>query len=254
MIYKDKVYTVAGDFHENADALDHLLSEYKNTQIVLLGDYFDSIGGNAQEMAEVMTDLVNGEYHLKYDPILIRGNHDDMMLHAAKGNPIDAELWLSNGGSKTIKQLGYKEGKSPERIEEFMQSHMSKVLGILEASEYYEEHDNIVFVHGGFDMNEDDPINDTPIGDMMWLRDYYYFEPLSHTPLSNKIGKTVVSGHTPTQEYGLGGKIMRLNAVGDNQDMTRYVIDGGSNSGEATGHVNIVQFTETGKFIDVEEV
>lgn len=165
MIYKDKVYTVAGDFHENADALDHLLSEYKNTQIVLLGDYFDSIGGNAQEMAEVMTDLANGEYHLKYDPI-----------------------------------------------------------------------------------------NDTPIGDMMWLRDYYYFEPSSHTPLSNKIGKTVVSGHTPTQEYGLGGKIMRLNAVGDNQDMTRYVIDGGSNSGEGTGHVNIVQFTETGKFIDVEEV
>ena len=35
-------YTVAGDFHGNAHALETILKQYNNTQIVLLGDFFDS--------------------------------------------------------------------------------------------------------------------------------------------------------------------------------------------------------------------
>lgn len=255
MEHEGFIYTVASDFHENADVLDGMLKKFSETQIVVLGDFFDGVNvkNKNHTMAEVITKLATGGYELRYKPIIVRGNHDEMLVRASEGNAIDLELWLQNGGMETLHRLGYTGfTNSAYDVADFLNKEYKEVVELLKNSEYVSEKENIVFVHGGLDLDANVPVLDTPNEDMLWYRDDYYFEHGTKKDKKNTVGKTIVSGHTPTQVYGYKGHIMELKH--DANDKPRYVIDGGSNSGDATGHVNVVQFDYEGKLVDYIEM
>jgi len=80
------IYTVAGDFHGNAHTLETILKQYNDTQIVLLGDFFDSHNPYEPEksdnlaMAKVLTKLQTNQYDLPIKPIIIHGNHGQLLV------------------------------------------------------------------------------------------------------------------------------------------------------------------------------
>lgn len=259
------IYTVASDFHENVEALKTIFENYNDTQIVLLGDYFDSLNpkSNALEMANLINDFEDNKFNLKYQPLLVRGNHDDDLLGAANLDIIKGMQFLQHGGSYTLQDLGfYIPNPAPENVASFLQDTYPKVLDFIQKHEYVIERDHIIFVHGGLDLEQPNPVENTMPGDMMWLRDSYYFEePSWRTPKTvvakqNPTNKTIVSGHTPVEYLNAdkSANILSLHNPNDAPNINRYVIDGGSNSGSINGRVNIVQFDELGNLINTDFV
>ena len=110
------------------------------------------------------------------------------------------------------------------------------------------ENDVLIAVHGGLDWELDDP-RDTPNVDKVWLRDYYLGE-LPDNPHPNDLGKVIVSGHTPVQNYQHGASIIEMKA--NEYDVPRYLIDGGSKSGASTGRVNILILDTKGKCVGTD--
>lgn len=226
----------ASDFHENASALDQILRRYRSEQLVLLGDYFDSRQGQTKQMATVLTDLMHGDYQLTHEPMLVRGNHDDFILGTIDGNELAYQTWLFNGGKQTLRHLGYHHSFTQRRVSDFLTTHYAPVVAFLRQSQYLIETDEFIAVHGGLDWSLDDP-RQTPDADKTWLREEYLGD-LPAQPHPNLLNKVIVSGHTPVQNFQDSADIMTLQA--DAQDVPRYLIDGGSNSGAPTGRVNVL--------------
>jgi hypothetical protein len=231
-------YIFAGDFHENATAIDTILRQYQNDQLVLLGDYFDSRHGDAKGMAQVLTKLSRGEYSLAFDPMFVRGNHDALLLGTIDNDYLDYKTWLANGGKSTLRQLGYRQSFSQQgHIRDFLLTNYPDVIDLLRQSVYSVETDDFIAVHAGLDWNLPNP-RQTPPDDMMWLRDEYLGD-LPDNPRPNLLHKIIVSGHTPVQNFQSNADIMTLQA--DAQDTPRYLIDGGSKSGAHNGRVNVLE-------------
>lgn len=242
-------YVIASDFHEDASALEYILVNYSTDQIILLGDFFDSYQGDASGMAKVISKLYHNEYKLTYEPIVIIGNHDEFLLGTANRNILDYQTWMLNGGKKTLKHLGYKGStNSLEKVARFLNSELADVVNFLEKAKYIYESDVMIAVHGGLDWELDDPRN-TPDADKVWLRDEYLGE-LPDNPHPNDLGKVIVSGHTPVQNYQDGASIIEMKA--NEYDVPRYLIDGGSNSGASTGRVNILILDTKGKCVGID--
>lgn len=256
-------YTVAGDFHGNAHALETILKQYKNTQIVLLGDFFDSNNPYEPEksdnlaMAKVLTKLQTNQYDLPIKPIIIRGNHDEFMRQTSLGDDFALQTWLINGGSRTLKELQYKQSlHDTEHIRQFLNSKYAQVMNLFDNALLSYETDDIIFVHAGLNWDVSDPVNDTDDNTKMWIRDEYYYEADGITPHRNFTNKSIVSGHTPQQffdknETTYTHDIVTLHNINDPKGINRYVIDGGSNSGAPNQHVNIVQFDMQGNLLDI---
>lgn len=256
-------YTVASDFHGNAHALETILKQYNNTQLVLLGDFFDSRDSFEPEksdnlaMAKVLTKLQTNQYNLPIKPIIIRGNHDEFMRKASLGDDFALQTWLLNGGIRTLKELQYNRSlHDTEHIRQFLNSHYAQVLNLFDNALLSYETDNIIFVHAGLDWDVPDPVNDTDDDTKMWIRGEYYYEADGVTPHRNFTNKNIVSGHTPQQffdhnETTYTHDIVTLHNINDPEGINRYVIDGGSNSGASNQHVNIVQFNQQGNLLDI---
>lgn len=244
-------YVFAGDFHENAAALEYILVNYSDEQIILLGDFFDSYHGDASGMARVLSKLYHNEYKLAYEPIIILGNHDEFILGTANRSVLDYQTWMINGGRKTLKHLGYKGStNSLEKVARFLNNQLADVINLLEKGTYMYETDKTIAVHGGIDWELDDP-RDTPDDEKVWLRDEYLGE-LPDNPHPNDLGKVIVSGHTPVQNYQDGASIIKMKA--NEYEEPRYLIDGGSKSGNINGRVNILILDEEGKCVGMDYV
>lgn len=239
-------YVFAGDFHENAAALEYILVNYSDEQIVLLGDFFDSYHGDASGMARVISKLYHNEYKLAYEPIIIRGNHDEFLLGTANRDILDYQTWMLNGGRKTLKHLGYKGStNSLDKVARFLNNELADVINFLEKGTYMYETNSIIAVHGGLDWELDDP-RGTPDDEKVWLREEYLGK-LPDNPHANDLDKVIVSGHTPVQNYQNGASIIKMQA--NEYDVPRYLIDGGSKSGASNERVNILILGKEGKCI-----
>lgn len=244
---ENKLYAFAGDFHEDAEALDKFLVAHKEDQIVLLGDFFDSYGGDTQGMLTVLEGLLKGDYNLNYEPVVIRGNHDDFIIQTANRDSFAFDTWMINGGKKTLRNMGYKGSvHNLEHVARFLNSDMAWLMNFLDKTVYSWETDNIYAVHGGLDWELVDP-RDTPNDEKTWARDYYLGDLTHNKPHHNDLGKVIVSGHTPVQNYTTGD-ISIIEMKADENDVPRYLIDGGAKSG-AEGHVLELVLDEAGKVV-----
>lgn len=249
------LYTVASDFHQNAAALDYLFQKYSDTQIVLLGDFFDSHGSkNVADAKTMAASLVNNVTNAKIAPILVSGNHDDFIMGSAFMSVTDFETWMINGGKETLRQLGYHGSKSLSQVADFLNTHYPDVLAVLRSGKYIVDEPNILFVHAGLDWSVPDPIHQTDPDVATWIREGYLFESAnSRRPHQNLINKTIVSGHTPIQNFDrTKNDAWTLHHPLDPKGVNRYLIDGGSGSGADNEHVNILQFNELGQLVHQE--
>src|SRR5947208_3079344 len=90
------------DIHGRFDllrrALDGITRITKKANVIFLGDYID----RGPDSARVLKTLMHGPTRDGDVWTCLKGNHEDMMVHAV-AKPRDIPYWTRNGGETTLK-------------------------------------------------------------------------------------------------------------------------------------------------------
>ena len=162
---------IHGCFDECGRLLEKLGFDSARDRLINLGDTIDR-GPKIYEVFKFFRDL---KEEMGERCVLIRGNHEQMMLDATKDSPRRRDykdLWYMNSGEKTVFAfLNHKH-----KISEYRDWY--------EQMPYYYEEDRFVCAHAC--MKDEDPEKNT-IETLIWGRDTDYE------------GKLLLTGHTPYQ-------------------------------------------------------
>lgn len=176
-----KRYLLISDIHGELQMFNDLLEkvEYNPTedQLVLVGDYIDRGPDSRGVLHKVMELKEEGA-------IVLRGNHDDMLLAAVNNEENAWERWWKNGGIPTLQS--YDSSINEQRIPETEDFHTH--VQFIKELDYYYETEDYIFVHGGVDP--DTPVSETDPYVLVWIRDKFHH--------GYDGDKTVVFGHTRT--------------------------------------------------------
>jgi serine/threonine protein phosphatase 1 len=192
----DTPYTFSiGDVHGCDAALARLLDAChtwdgnRQNRFVFLGDYIDRGPGSAAVIARLMSlqKQVSGQV------TCLRGNHEEMLLHAYRG-PISYDRWISNGGLPTLRSFGVSR---PEDIPK-------DVISWLQCLPTSFNDGRRFFVHAGVDLERqlDEQLPEV----LTWMR-----EPFLTLADSVDPGRLIVHGHSPTQNRQPDLRRHRLN-------------------------------------------
>lgn len=185
---------VISDIHGALDLFESLLKKIdynaKQDQLILLGDYVDR-GPKAKEVLDKVIEL-----HAE-GAIVLKGNHEDMMIKAMLGN--DARAWKhwahQNGGGDTLKSYGFTEADYmvPDGVAftkpNLHSEKLSEHLTFIQQLDPLIEWEGYIFAHAG--IHPEQTIVETDPYLFMWIREVFH---------ENYAGKqTVIFGHTPTK-------------------------------------------------------
>jgi len=196
-----------GDIHGGLRALKEVLQKAKVTpedKLVFLGDYVDGWSESPQTL-----DFL---FQLKetHRCVILRGNHDDLLLNWFKTHKTN-EKWLMHGGESTIK--AYQDfSKSYKRIHaQFIESMET----------FHIDSRNRLFVHAGF-ANLHGPeyefYNNTVYWDRtLWETALATDKDMTHDdpyyPVRLKLFSEIFIGHTPTARYGKHTPMQAQNVI-----------------------------------------
>ena len=171
-----KIFAI-GDIHGCLDKLKPLLGmiqlDWEKDLMVFLGDYVDR-GPDSKGVIELLLDLKK-EHADRL--IFLKGNHEWMFTQFLKGE--DHDLFLPNGGRKTLESYSVEEGKI-----DIPQSHRD----FLDHLDLYFETNDYIFVHAG--LRPYISISEQSPEDLLWIRSHFLKS-------SYDWGKRVIFGHTP---------------------------------------------------------
>lgn len=193
-----RVYAI-GDIHGRRDLFDQLLDMIDDdgdrrgecaTHIILLGDLVDR-GPDSKGVVERAMTLADA-----YDKAsFLMGNHEEVMLEAATGDPRMVRFFNRIGGRETILSYGMPEShyrtleleQLAERMPDlFPPEHMAFISGFQDQiiiGDY-------VFVHAGIRPHV--PLAEQEPKDMRWIREDFILNKDHHE-------KMVIHGHTISQ-------------------------------------------------------
>jgi serine/threonine protein phosphatase 1 len=189
-----------GDIHGRLDLLEKIIplifedADIKNpedgAEIIFLGDYIDR-GPDSKGVVDYIIDLQKNI--LDHDsPInkvtTLRGNHEDFLIEAFRGNRSAQENWVYNGGWQCLESYGYT--KDTLKFQDlFSKEHEEFYLN----TKLYYQVDHVVFVHAGLDPSL--TLEEQSEQTLIWSRrsnaydgefEGGYFVVHGHTPLDNK--------------------------------------------------------------------
>lgn len=167
---KEKRTLIITDLHGCYDECMELLArmsfDEENDTLINLGDTIDR-GPKIYETFQYLRGL---KERMGERLVLIRGNHEQMMLDAAAEGGRSRDLWYYNSGEKTV----YAFLHHKHRFQEY--------LAWYEEMPYYYVTEHFICVHAS--LNDPDPAKNTR-ETLIWGRDTDYE------------GKIVMTGHTP---------------------------------------------------------
>ena len=190
-----RIYAI-GDVHGRYDLLcslfdiihDHLAGadpQPKQVHLILLGDVVDR-GSESRECLEVIS-----RESKQNSLILLRGNHEDMMLQAAHANPRALEAWLEQGGLATLESFAISPPTPEEDTIDFAERLRDGVSDAiwecLESTPTSWSNGNYLFVHAGVKPNVSLAAQDE--NDLLSIRDAF-------TTSSDWHDALVVHGHS----------------------------------------------------------
>ena len=174
---------VIGDVHGRSWLLDQLIRDVpwdlKKDKIIFLGDLIDRGDDTPGVIQRVMRIAEDNP-----DVIVVRGNHEQMMLDFFD---FEDTQWLipENGGMTTMLAYGIKEGDpSEEYAIDIPKGHIEFIRGF----PYYHEDDQAIYVHAGLDPEKHPSESDPDL--LLWSRSIEFFRCYD--------GKLCFFGHTPT--------------------------------------------------------
>ncbi|MDD5456058.1 MAG: metallophosphoesterase family protein [Candidatus Margulisbacteria bacterium] len=169
------IYAI-GDIHGQLEMLTALIKKINlkpDDLLIFLGDYIDR-GPDPRGVIDYLLGLAETQ-----ECIFLKGNHEDMMLRALAGDASYYQMWMLNGGEKTINSYG--------RETEIIRLHGKFFQTLLP---YYST-DKYFFVHAGINPNK--PLNKQTEHDLLWIREEFINNP-------THIDKKVIFGHTHYNE------------------------------------------------------
>lgn len=169
------------DIHGELELFDELLKKVnynpEEDQLVLLGDYIDRGPDSKGVLNRVMELKDKGA-------IVLRGNHDEMMVNFIDGKLGSKERWERNKGLATLQEYD----SALTRVTNPLTKEFTAHVNFIKTLDYYYETDDYIFVHAGVEPGV--PMDSTDKYKLVWIREEFY---------DNYNGeKTVVFGHTPT--------------------------------------------------------
>lgn len=190
-----RIYAI-GDVHGRYDLLsllfaiihDHLAHadpQPESIQIVLLGDIIDR-GPDSRECLDMIHRAQANE-----SVLLLRGNHEDMMLQSAQANRGAIAAWLRHGGLATLKSFGIAPPAETEDAIDFADRLTdgvpAEIWKMLEGTTHSWTSGDYLFVHAGvrpaISLDAQDPT------DLLSIREEFTHSEQWH-------GAMVVHGHT----------------------------------------------------------
>ncbi len=171
-----------GDIHGCPDELAAILKAIApgaNDTVVFVGDYVDR-GPSARDVIEQLVELRRGAAEI----VLLKGNHEDMMLSFLGFPGHYGESFLFNGGTQTLDSYGVSESTIGRAIEFLPEHHVEFLHGL--ATSYHRP--PYLFVHAGILPARQ--LEEQAVEDMLWIRQEFIFN-------VHQMGATVVFGHTP---------------------------------------------------------
>lgn len=195
-------FYVVGDIHGRVDLLRTLHERIRadsaalpgNTRKILicLGDYID----RGYESRAVL-DLLIGNPLPDFEPVFLKGNHEDVLLRFLK-DPVVGRGWFAIGGRETLLSYGVSVPPgvaTPERLQDIQRRLKSALpkehLDFISKLRLSHEAGDYFFVHAGIrpgrSLARQDP------GDLLWSRDDFLRSEKTHA-------KIIVHGHSITSE------------------------------------------------------
>jgi serine/threonine protein phosphatase 1 len=180
-----------GDIHGSLEKLKRLMLRCEQDaagrpfKFVFLGDYID----RGPQSAGVIAGLIELQSRLGDHFVVLKGNHEAMMLGAIDGTA-PPQFWLAQGGAATLESYGNV------RPSELPGAHVDWIRSLPLS------HDDgrRFFVHAGIDP--DKPFDMQDERHLLWIREPFLSDDRDH-------GRLVVHGHTPTEAPDFRGN--RLN-------------------------------------------
>ncbi|MBV1698218.1 MAG: serine/threonine protein phosphatase [Hyphomicrobiales bacterium] len=183
---------VIGDIHGSLGLLRTLIKRCRRhargrgTTLVFLGDYID----RGPDSAGVVGFIMDLQSELRGRLIALKGNHEAMLIGVVDGE-VEAESWLSQGGTQTLQSYGVTSADALPR------THLQWLRSLPTS------HDDgrRFFAHAGIDP--DRPLSAQRERDLIWIREPFLSDPRDH-------GRLIVHGHTPLKA---GAPDLRGNRV-----------------------------------------
>ncbi len=205
----ERIYAI-GDVHGRMDLFTMVISCIRRdqasrppraTKIILLGDIIDR-GGDGASMVQGCMKLTAASDRF----VVLKGNHEEMMVQALRGDLKAYRAWLEFGGRETLLGWGVDPASLTADATKLDLRNAAKVVGPealawLDQLPLYYQHDSFVFVHAG--IRPAIPLRQQDPSDMLWITDDFLESELDH-------GLTVVHGHTIIE----GGPDVRSNRIG----------------------------------------
>lgn len=160
--------------------------------IVYLGDYVDR-GLHSREVL----DVLSGRPLPGFDPVFLRGNHDQQFLDFFE-EPRSGAIWFRYGGDATVYSYGVRIPETVGALDRFTYVRdelAAKVpaahIEFLAHTQLYCEIGDYAFVHAG--IRPELPLDRQVPEDLLWIRDGFleYDRPLD---------KVVVHGHSVSDQ------------------------------------------------------
>jgi serine/threonine protein phosphatase 1 len=205
----DLTYYAIGDVHGELAKLDELLRCIREDavrrkvahRVVFLGDLVDRGPDSRGVIERVMPLCASGE------AIAIKGNHEELMLHAcANTESIGVYWWAENGGDETIMSYARANGYADDFRDAIDKAHVAwlRALPVM----IRDEERRLVFVHGGIDPQTFPNCSDEL---RMWTRSRKFFNSERWPQRDELRDLIVVHGHTPTDDFEPDVQRRRIN-------------------------------------------
>lgn len=202
-------YYAIGDVHGEIGKLERLLgfirddADYARAtpRIVFLGDLIDR-GPDSRAVIERAIHLCEGG-----EAIAIKGNHEELMLHAyGNRESVGIYWWAENGGDETIASYKRENGDHDDWRDAIDKTHLTWMRGL--PVMVRDEPRGLVFVHGGIDPKTFPQCSDEI---RMWTRSHKFFRSNDWPEREETRDILVVHGHTPTADFEPDVQRRRIN-------------------------------------------
>ena len=204
-----RVYAI-GDIHGRLDLFQALVARIRadnaargpaRVRLILLGDLVDRGPDSAELVSRCRSLALQSR-----DFLVLKGNHEAIMLDALRGNVGALALWLRTGGGATLRSWGVPEawlghGASPDLIAAARERVPADILVWLDALPTRYRVGDYLFVHAG--VRPGVPIARQTAEDMLWIRREFLDSAVDHSAV-------VVHGHSISES----GVEIRPNRIG----------------------------------------